>query len=87
MWERSGNILPIRLKINNAQFNAKKTNYNPLYRAEHYDGKGRVADFLKAQPSLGGEGMTWSCVSTGPYVEMLKIVSMITHFLSKSFAH
>ncbi|GJE91038.1 NmrA/HSCARG family protein [Phanerochaete sordida] len=53
---------------------AKKTGYNPKYRAEHYDGKARVADFLKAQPSVVSESeLSWSCISTGPYMDMLKL--------------
>lgn len=39
-------------------------------------GKGRVADFMQAQPSdLTDSGMSWSIVTTGPYMEMLNIVS------------
>lgn len=87
MWERSASLFSSRLQSNDAQFDVKKTNYNPLYRVELFDGKGRVADFLKAQPSLLGEGMTWSCVTTGAYVEMLKTVSIITHVSSKNLAN
>ncbi|GJE88782.1 NmrA/HSCARG family protein [Phanerochaete sordida] len=51
----------------------KKTGYNPKYRAEHYDAKGRVADFLKAQPSVVSDSeLSWNCVTTGPYMDMLK---------------
>ena len=57
----------------------QKANYDPDYRVEHYDGKGRVADWMKAQPSDTNEdGMTWSVVTTGPYMDMLKIVSRFT---------
>ena len=52
------------------------TDYNPKYRVTHLDGKGRVAEFFKAQPSVvSDDGMTWSCVRTAPYMDMLKIVS------------
>ncbi|EKM56929.1 uncharacterized protein PHACADRAFT_91806 [Phanerochaete carnosa HHB-10118-sp] len=52
----------------------KKSGYNPKYRAEHYDGKGRVADWLKAQPSVVSDSdMAWSCISSGPYMDMLKL--------------
>lgn len=47
--------------------------YNPDYKVEHHDGKGRVADWLKAQPSEE-DGMVWSCVSTSPYMDMLNNV-------------
>lgn len=46
-----------------------------MYKVEHHDGKGRVGEWLKAQDSDTSEsGMTWSCVSTGPYMEMLNMV-------------
>jgi uncharacterized protein YbjT (DUF2867 family) len=53
-------------------YSTKKGNYNPDYKVEHYDGKGRVADWMKAQPSdVSDNGMTWSVVTSGPYMEML----------------
>jgi hypothetical protein len=40
------------------------------------DGKGRVAEWLQAQPSDTSElGLTWSVVTTGPYMQMLFNVS------------
>jgi hypothetical protein len=54
----------------------QKSGYNPDYKCEHYDGKGRVANWLKAQPSdVSNQGMTWSVVTSGPYMEMLEFVS------------
>ncbi|KAI5117438.1 hypothetical protein M0805_007008 [Coniferiporia weirii] len=56
-------------------YSTKKSNYDPTYKVEHYDGKGRVADWMKAQESDTSEnGMTWSVVTSGPYMDMLKIV-------------
>ncbi|KAI5117440.1 hypothetical protein M0805_007010 [Coniferiporia weirii] len=56
---------------------AKLTGYNPKYMAETYGGKARVADWMKAQESDTSEnGMTWSAVSTGPYMEMLKFPTL-----------
>lgn len=51
-------------------------NYDPFYRCGHYDGKGRVLEFIKAQKSdtSSENGMVWSSITTGPYMEMLKIV-------------
>jgi hypothetical protein len=49
----------------------KKSNYNPIYRCEHYDGKGRVAEWIQQQPS-DNNGMVWSVLTTGPYIEMLQ---------------
>ncbi|TDL18911.1 NAD-P-binding protein [Rickenella mellea] len=58
----------------NLDYVAKKSGYNPAYRAEHYDAKGRVGEWLKVQPSVPtSEGMTWSAVTTGPYMDMLEI--------------
>ncbi|EJF64803.1 NAD(P)-binding protein [Dichomitus squalens] len=47
-------------------------NYDPKYRCEHYDGKARVADWMRSQPSdIGVDGMSWSIVTSGPYMDML----------------
>ncbi|KZT36381.1 nmrA-family protein [Sistotremastrum suecicum HHB10207 ss-3] len=54
----------------NLDYIGKITGYNPKYRAEHYDGKGRVLEFIKGQPSEI-DGMVWSSLTTGPYMEML----------------
>lgn len=55
----------------------KKTGYNPKYRAEHYDAKARVAEFLKAQPSVASDDeLSWNCISTGPYMDMLKLPTL-----------
>ncbi|CAF0958263.1 unnamed protein product [Adineta steineri] len=48
----------------------KKTNYNPIYESDHYNGKGRVADWMQQQPS-DINGMVWSILTTGPYMESL----------------
>ncbi|CAL1716918.1 unnamed protein product [Somion occarium] len=59
----------------NLEYVSKKTNFNPDYRCEHYDGKGRVAEFLKLYPSEPTDnGMSWSVLTTGPYMDMLKFV-------------
>jgi len=52
----------------------KKSGYRLDYNADHYDAKGTVADWLKAQPSVVSEDeLSWSAVSTGPYMNMLDI--------------
>ncbi|KAJ7707753.1 NAD(P)-binding protein [Mycena rosella] len=52
----------------------KKANYDPLYQVDHYNAKGTVAEFMKAQDSIVSDSaMSWSAVSTGPYMDMLKI--------------
>ena len=55
----------------------QKGGYDPKYKCEHYDGKGRVADWLKAQPSVVSDNdMSWTVVTSGPYIEMLTFVSL-----------
>lgn len=69
-----------------AHFNVvlQKGGYNPDYNVGHYDGKGRVAEWMKAQPSnTTKDGMTWSAVTTGPYMDMLNIVSPISFTIYK----
>ena len=48
----------------------RKVNYDPAYQAAHYDAKGRVAEWMQQQPS-DQNGMVWSIITTGPYMEML----------------
>ncbi|KAI0260669.1 NAD-P-binding protein [Gloeopeniophorella convolvens] len=50
----------------------KKGGYDNRYRCGHCDAKGRVADWMRAQPSfVGNSDMTWSIVTGGAYMEML----------------
>ncbi|KAK1234671.1 hypothetical protein PQX77_002124 [Marasmius sp. AFHP31] len=56
---------------------SKLGKYDLKYKTEHLDGKGIIGDFLKSQKSdssTGGEGLTWSIVTTGPYIEGLSSV-------------
>jgi len=58
----------------NLDYSLKKGGYNPDYHCGHYDGKGRVAEWMKAQPSIVSDSdMSWSVVTTGPYMNMLNI--------------
>ncbi|KZT39123.1 nmrA-family protein [Sistotremastrum suecicum HHB10207 ss-3] len=57
----------------NLDYGYKKSGYNPKHKCDHYDGKGRVLEFMKAQPSHT-DGMVWSSLTTGPYMEMLRIM-------------
>ncbi|KIK55532.1 hypothetical protein GYMLUDRAFT_175392 [Collybiopsis luxurians FD-317 M1] len=53
-------------------YGTKLGNYVPKYKAIHLDGKGTVTEFLKIQPSSpSGDSLTWSIVTTGPYLENL----------------
>ncbi|KAI0669055.1 NAD-P-binding protein [Trametes maxima] len=58
----------------NLDYSLKKGGYDPTYRVEHYDGKGRIAEWMKAQPSvMSDDDMSWSVVTSGPYMEMLNM--------------
>src|SRR6266702_181098 len=53
----------------------QKGGYDQKYRCEHLDAKGRVADWLAQQPSVVSDtDLSWSVVTSGPYMEMLQIV-------------
>jgi hypothetical protein len=53
----------------------QKGGYDQKYRCEHYDAKGRVAEWLAQQPSVVSDvDLSWSVVTSGPYMDMLQIV-------------
>ncbi|KAI9060817.1 NAD-P-binding protein [Trametes sanguinea] len=57
-------------------YSFKKGGYNPIYRCVHHDGKGRVSDWMRAQPSvISDDDMSWSILSTMVYMEMLTTAS------------
>lgn len=46
------------------------------------DAKARVADWLRAQPSVASEdALSWSIVTTGPYMELLLGVAYASSFI------
>ncbi|EKM49926.1 uncharacterized protein PHACADRAFT_153110 [Phanerochaete carnosa HHB-10118-sp] len=52
----------------------KISGYDPKYKTGHYDAKGRVTDWLKAQPSVVSDSdLSWSSLTSGPYTEMLTL--------------
>ncbi|KAJ7159518.1 NAD-P-binding protein [Mycena filopes] len=55
----------------NLQYVLKNAGFDPQYSADHLNAKGRVGEWLSVQPSALGDGLTWSQVTTGPYMEML----------------
>ncbi|KAF8188178.1 NAD-P-binding protein [Mycena galopus ATCC 62051] len=55
----------------NLRYVLKNGGFNPDYAAGHMNAKGRVGEWLSVQPSALGDGLTWSQVTTGPYMEML----------------
>ncbi|KAF7340370.1 NmrA-like family domain-containing protein 1 [Mycena venus] len=56
----------------NVRYVLKNANYNPDYAVDHMNAKGRVGEWLSVQPSSLEDGLTWSQVTTGPYMDMLK---------------
>ncbi|KAF8317458.1 NAD(P)-binding protein [Clavulina sp. PMI_390] len=55
---------------------AFKLGKSNAYSADHYNAKGRFADYLKSQPSASitsGAGTTWTVFTTGPYYDLLRL--------------
>ncbi|KAI1609569.1 hypothetical protein EDD36DRAFT_75156 [Exophiala viscosa] len=50
-------------------YNSKKSGYDPTLYVGHYEGKARVSEFMRAQPS---SPMAWTVLNSGPYIEMLQ---------------
>ncbi|KAJ7300820.1 NAD(P)-binding protein [Mycena albidolilacea] len=55
----------------NLPYVLKNGGFNPDYAADHMNAKGRVGEWLNVQPSGLGEELTWSQVTTGPYMDTL----------------
>ncbi|KAI0925512.1 hypothetical protein AcV5_008229 [Taiwanofungus camphoratus] len=56
----------------NLDYALKLGGYDQRYRCEHYDGKGRVGEWMQVQPSIVSDtDMSWSIVTSGPYMNML----------------
>lgn len=54
----------------NLDFVYKKAKYNPAFRSGHYDGKGRVGEWILQQNKGNGDRMGAALFTTGPYIEM-----------------
>ncbi|WYZ43318.1 hypothetical protein EsH8_VI_001017 [Colletotrichum jinshuiense] len=52
----------------NLDYGYKKSGYDPKFRCGHYDGKGRMAEWILQQSK--GNGMGAAVFTTGPYMEM-----------------
>ncbi|KAJ7599116.1 hypothetical protein C8J56DRAFT_1093410, partial [Mycena floridula] len=50
---------------------SKLEGYDMTYKAEHCDGKDIFNVYLKGQPSLLDNGLSWTNIVTGVYMEML----------------
>ncbi|KAF8319406.1 NAD(P)-binding protein [Clavulina sp. PMI_390] len=57
----------------NLDYSLRLGNYDPQYRCQHYNGKGRFAAFLENQPNPIDDptATIWSIFTTGPYLDML----------------
>ncbi|KAF8188182.1 NAD-P-binding protein [Mycena galopus ATCC 62051] len=53
----------------NIRYVLKNGGFNPAYAADHMNAKGRVGEWLSVQPSALGDGLTWSQVTTCPYMQ------------------
>ncbi len=54
----------------NLDYGYKKSGYDPKFRCGHYDGKGRMAEWMLDQRERGGSDMGVAIFTTGPYIEM-----------------
>src|SRR5215471_8068801 len=56
----------------NLDYGLKKGGYRPEYHCGHYDGKGRIGDWLTTKPfTTSADGFKWTVFTNGPYAEML----------------
>jgi hypothetical protein len=54
----------------NLDYVYKKSGYDPKFRTGHYDGKGRIGEWVLAQNVANSSRMGAAVFTTGPYIEM-----------------
>jgi hypothetical protein len=54
----------------NLDYVYKKSGFKPDFRTGHYDGKGRVGEWILQQTKTNKGRMGAACFTTGPYIEM-----------------
>lgn len=54
----------------NLDYGLKKAGYDSKYRVGHYDGKGRIAEWILLQNQANSARMGAAIFTTGPYIEM-----------------
>lgn len=54
----------------NLDYALKKAGYDSKFRAGHYDGKGRIGEWILSQNEVNYERMGAAVFTTGPYMEM-----------------
>ncbi len=55
----------------NLDYTLKKAGYDSKFRTGHYDGKGRIGEWVLAQNQANRERMGAAVFTTGPYMEMV----------------
>jgi len=64
----------------NLDYSLKAGNWDWEYRCDHHEGKSYVGDWMQAQPSVvSDDDMSWSCLSTCVYMDMLNIAMLGPH--------
>ncbi|KAJ5458886.1 hypothetical protein N7530_010830 [Penicillium desertorum] len=54
----------------NLDYGYKKSGYQPKFRCGHYDGKGRIAEWVLFQNQFNQHRMKASVLTSGPYIDM-----------------
>jgi hypothetical protein len=54
----------------NLDYAYKNGGYDPKFRCGHFDGKGRIGEWILSQNSQNGKRMGAAVFTTGPYIEM-----------------
>jgi hypothetical protein len=54
----------------NLDYTLKKAGYDSRFRTGHYDGKGRIAEWILSQNQANRDRMGAAIFTTGPYIEM-----------------
>ena len=54
----------------NLDYALKKSGYHSKFRTGHYDGKGRMAEWILSQNQSNGDRMGAAIFTSGPYIEM-----------------
>jgi hypothetical protein len=54
----------------NLDYTLKKAGYDSRFRTGHYDGKGRIGEWILSQNQVNGDRMGAALFTTGPYMEM-----------------
>jgi hypothetical protein len=54
----------------NLDYGYKKSGYDPKFRCGHYDGKGRIAEWVLFQTQFNQDRMKAAIFTSGPYINM-----------------